>query len=249
MARKKTKEQFVVEMEAIFSNLKLIGPYVNVNVKTRFKCILHDFEFDAYPCNILAGHGCRKCGSEKNAKARRKSHDQFVKEIAIINPDIEIIGQYCNVKTKVQVRCKIDGYTWDADPKKLRRGVKCAVCTNHKVISGINDVATTRPDLLKYFKDKNDATKYTSGSEQEVWLVCPIDGEEKMMQITALSQFGFCCNTCYERQYGRKRVPYRYWNEQTMRQYLNDNYFGYSLLDIATEKMPSGNHLKCCQNL
>ena len=65
-----------------------------------------------------------------------------------------------------------------------------------------------------------------------------------MIQIAHLSRFGFCCNTCYERQYGRKRVSYKYWNEQTMREYLNDNYSGYLLLDIAIEKMPSGNHLK-----
>ena len=244
MAKKKSVEQFITEMESIFSNLRLIGPYTNVNIKTKFKCIIHDFEFDAYPCNILAGHGCRKCGAEKNAKSRRKSHDQFVAEMAIINNDIEVIGQYIDVKTKVLVRCKIDGNVWAADPKKLRRGVKCAVCTNHQVMSGVNDVATTRPDLIKYFKNKDDSTKYTSGSEQELSFICPIDGEEKTMQVAYLSHFGFCCNACYERQYGRKRVSYRYWNKQTMTEYLSNNYLGYLLLDTAIDKTPSGNHLK-----
>jgi hypothetical protein len=54
MAKRKTEEQFVAEIKEIFPNIKLIGPYVNVNVKTKFKCLIHDFEFDAYPCNILA---------------------------------------------------------------------------------------------------------------------------------------------------------------------------------------------------
>ena len=244
MAKKKTKEQFIVEMEAIFSNLRLIGPYTNVNTKTRFKCLIHDFEFDAYPCNILAGHGCKKCGIEKNSKSRRKSHEQFVVEMATINPDIEILGQYIDVKTKVFVRCRIDGYSWLADPKKLRRGVKCAVCMNRQVMPGVNDVATTRPDLVKYFKNKDDATKYTAGSEQELLFVCPVDGEEKMMKIAHLSCFGFSCNSCYERKYGRKRVSYKYWNEHTMKDYLKEKYFDYSLLDVVIEKKPSGNHLR-----
>ena len=244
MAKKKTEEQFVMEMKSIFANLDLVGPYTNVNTKTRFKCLIHDFEFYAYPCNILAGHGCKQCGAEKNAMARRKPHEQFVTEIEIINPDVEIIGKYVDTKTKVLVRCKIDGYIWQADPKKLRRCVKCAVCTNRVVMPGVNDIATTRPDLVKYFKNKDDATKYTSGSEHELTFVCPVDGEEKVMQISHLSSFGFCCNACYERQYGRKRVPYKYWNEQTMRKHLNDNYCGYLLLDVTTEQKRSGNQLK-----
>ena len=252
MARKKTKEQFIVEMESIFPNIVLIGQYVNVNVKTRFKCLIHDFEFDAYPCNILAGHGCVKCGIEKNSKSRRKTNEQFISEVYSINPDIEVLGQYVDSKTKVLVCCKIDGHTWLADPRKLLRGVKCAVCTNHQVMQGVNDVATLRPDLLKYFKNKNDATKYMPGSDQKLLFVCPIDGEEKMIKISHLSRFGFACNACYERKYGRRRVSYKYWNEQTMSEYLFDNYPGYVLLDIQIEKKSYGNQLKAlikCPNV
>ena len=244
MARRKTKEQFVLEVKSIFPNIELVGDYTNVNVKTQFKCLIHDFEFDAYPCNILAGHGCKKCGIEKNSKSRRKSHKQFAQEMMTINPNIELIGEYIDTKTKILVRCRVDGYEWLADPKKLRRGVKCAVCTNHKLMTGVNDVATTRPDLVKYFKNKDDARKYMSGSEKILTFICPEDGEEKTMTIAALTRFGLGCNACHERQYGRRRVPYRYWNEQTIQEYLSENYDGYTLLDTRVEKTSSGTALK-----
>lgn len=250
MTRAKTQEEFENELSIIFPNIQVIGKYINTNTKIHCKCLIHDFEFDAYPVNMLHGHGCRKCGNEKHAKARVKTHDKFVEDVKNINPDIKILGEYINVNTAIKVECLIDGYTWNADPRKLLRGVKCAVCTNHKVMTGVNDVATTRPDLVKYFKNKDEATQYTSGSEKMIDTVCPECGyDESQIRIGNLSRFGFSCNGCYEKKFGRKRVPYGYWNEETIKQYLCENLRGYQLLEIS---LPSQNdvgslkvHLKC----
>ena len=232
MKKRKTQDEFESELSLVLPNIKVLGKYININTKIRFKCLIHDFEFDAFPQNMLRGHGCRKCGNEKQSKLQTKSHDQFVRDVRRINPDIEVIGQYVNMDTKVQVRCLLDDHIWDADPRKLYRGALCAVCSNHKVLNGVNDVGTTRPDLVMYFKYKDEATKYTSGSEKIVDVICPKCGYEDQIRIGNLSRFGFACNGCYERKYGRKRVPYGYWNRDTMQQYLNDNYCGYLLLDV-----------------
>lgn len=251
MAKRKTKEQFIKEMAEIFPNLILIGQYVNVNTKTRFKCLIHDFEFDAYPCNVLAGHGCKKCGVEKSSKSRRKPHNQFVAEMATINPDIDIVGQYIDAKTKVLVRCKIDGYVWLADPRKLRRGARCAVCTNRVIMIGVNDVATTNPESLKYFKNPEDAKKYVAGSEEYIDGICPECGYEKRIRVCNLIRFGFFCNECYKQKYGRYRVPKGYWTTETMQEYLDENYHGYRILDCRRVKSNSGSDLQAliqCKN-
>lgn len=148
MSKRKTQEEFEKEVSLASPNTKVIGKYININTKIQFKCLIHDFEFDAFPQNVLRGHGCRKCGNEKQSKKQTKSHDKFIKDIMKINPNIEVIGQYVNMDTKVQVQCLIDGYIWNADPRKLYRGIQCAVCSNRKVIEGINDINTTRPDLV-----------------------------------------------------------------------------------------------------
>ena len=251
MNKRKTQEEFEKEVSLASPNIKVIGKYININTKIQFKCLIHDFEFDAFPQNVLRGHGCRKCGNEKQSKKQTKSHDKFIKDIIKINPNIEVIGQYVNMDTKVQVQCLIDGYIWNADPRKLYRGVQCAVCSNRKVIEGINDINTTRPDLVQYFKNKNEATHYTSGSEKIIDVICPECGYEDTIKIENLSRFGFSCNGCYEKKYGRKRVPYGYWNKNTMQQYLNENRSGYKLLDIKTQSDDGSSILKVfvkCQN-
>ena len=245
MAKKKSKEQFIQELYLIMPEVELVGEYTNVNEKTSFKCLLHDCEFEAYPINMLHGHtGCKQCGTEKYIKARSKSQEQFVKDVEKVNPNIEVIGQYVNAKTKVLVRCKIDGYTWNADPRKIMRGSQCSVCLNRIVITGINDVATTRPDLIQYFKHKEEAYVYASGSEKYIDVVCPKCGYEDNIRVANLSRFGFACNGCYENKYGHKRVPYGYWNEDTMQEYLDENYHGYKLLDVQKPNEDDCKYLK-----
>lgn len=246
MKRRKTQEEFEKELSLVLPDIKVIGKYINMNTKISFKCLIHDFEFDAFPQNMLRGHGCRKCGNEKQSKKQTKPHDKFVQDLKNINPTIDVVGEYINMDTKILVRCSIDGYIWSADPRKLMRGNDCPVCSNRVVLYGINDVSTTRPDLVKYFKHKDEARKYTSGSTKYIDVICPECGYEDRVRVSNLSRFGFSCNGCYEKQYGRKRVPYGYWNKDTMQEYLKEHYDGYELLDV---KMPSNDNCKYLQAL
>lgn len=232
MGKKKTQEEFENELKLVIPSIQVIGNYINSNTKIKCKCLIHNHMFDAYPSSLLKGHGCKKCGYERLSKMRTKTHEQFVEDLKSVNADIEVIGKYTNMDTKVRVKCLIDGYEWNADPRKLLRGSRCAVCTNHKVMAGVNDVATTRYDLIKYFKYPSEATKFTSGSEKYVDIICPNCGYEDTIRIGNLSRFGYSCPQCYENKYGRKRVPKGYWNNNTMEEYLSKNYPGYRLLDI-----------------
>lgn len=245
MSKKKTQEAFEKELKLILPNVQVISTYINTNTKIRCKCLIHNIEFDALPVNMLHGHnGCRKCSGEKQSKTQTKSHAQFVIDLNKINQNIDVIGIYVNIDTKVKVQCLIDGYTWDADPRKLLRGSQCPVCSNRKVVLGVNDIATTRPDLIKYFKNKEEAYRYVSGSDKIIDIICPKCGYEDQVRIGNLSRFGFACNGCHEIKYGRKRVPHKYWNKDTMTDYLSLNYPGYKLLDIKMASESSDGYLK-----
>lgn len=251
MKKRKTQEEFEKELSLVLPDIQVIGKYININTKIRFKCLIHDFEFDAFPQNMLRGHGCRKCGNKKQSEKQTKPHDKFVEDLKNINSDIKVIGKYTNMDTKILVECAIDGYRWNADPRKLMKGCKCSVCSNRTVMVGVNDIATIRPDLMRYLKYKEDAYKYTPGSEKYIDIICPECGYEDNIRISNLSRFGFSCNGCYEKKYGHKRVPYGYWNKDTMQQYLEENYDGYKLLDIQTPNNDSCRYLKAfikCSN-
>ena len=240
MKKRKTQEEFEKELKEIHPNIKVLGKYTNTNTKIHCLCMIHNYEFDSIPNNMLRGHGCKLCGIEKNSSSRTKPHDQFVSEVKKINPQIEIIGTYMNMNTYIKCRCLIDGYEWNSDPHKLLKKMSCPVCRNKAVMQGVNDVATTRPDLVKYFKNKEDAYKYTQGSEAIIDAVCPTCGTYKRIRVGNLSRHGLACNVCYERKYGKKRVGYNYWNINTMQEYLNENVPGYIVLDSKSEKNKNG---------
>ena len=81
-------------------------------------------------------------------------------------------------------------------PQHFVEGDRCPICSNHKIIAGINDIATTHPEYVKYFKNPNDATLYSVHSGKKVWFRCPLCGNEKYTDIcTALSN-GYSCLSC-----------------------------------------------------
>lgn len=64
------------------------------------------------------------------------------------------------------------------------------------MITGINDLATSRPDLVKYFCNKEDAYTHTIHSSKKVRCRCVLCGTEKEMTIHNLQKYGIMCTRC-----------------------------------------------------
>ena len=93
---------------------------------------------------------------------------------------------YCNI-------CGFIGWTLLSN---LNKGVRCSCCSNHTVVKGVNDIATSRPDLLKYFSNIMDAYTHTVMSGEKIKCKCPVCKSEKYIIISNLSQCGFSCSKC-----------------------------------------------------
>lgn len=61
--------------------------------------------------------------------AKRKTHDEFLEEMGVINPSIKIHSEYVNAKTKMECECLVCGNMWNTDPDHLLRGRGCPVCS------------------------------------------------------------------------------------------------------------------------
>lgn len=92
-----------------------------------------------------------------------------------------------------KVKCLICGNESIINENSVKNG-RCAVCKNIKIIKGINDVATTHPHLLKYFKNKEDAYKVSYGSTKKIRTKCEICGHERDMVTSVLNRFS--CSHC-----------------------------------------------------
>lgn len=90
-------------------------------------------------------------------------------------------------------KCK---YSQFIEESNLIKGIGCACCAGKVVVKGVNDIATTKPDLIKYFDNTEDGYKYTYSSSRKIMCKCDYCGCKKEMSPNKLSQYGFSCPKC-----------------------------------------------------
>lgn len=61
--------------------------------------------------------------------SKKKTHDEFVKELYSNNNSISVIGKYENTNKKIEVVCNICKHKWTPIPSNLLRGHGCPMCS------------------------------------------------------------------------------------------------------------------------
>ena len=128
MAKKKTHKKFEEQLEKINKNITILTNYDGTHSYIGCQCLIDGHIWKTTPANLLQKHGCPKCSARKLSEEKIKPHEQFVKEIEIISPQIEVIGKYKGAKENVECRCKICNYSWFANPSNLLEGKGCFQC-------------------------------------------------------------------------------------------------------------------------
>lgn len=104
-----------------------------------------------------------------------------------------------NARRKVWWICRKCNYEWEAALYSRSRGTKCPACANKKVIKGLNDLATTNPELLKEWDFKKNVilpSEVVIGSRKKIWWLC--DKKHSYMKSLVERKNGggcpYCCN-------------------------------------------------------
>lgn len=121
--KRKTQEQYVNEVGEINKNIIVLGDYIDANTPILHKCKIDMYEWYTTPANILFGKGCPKCG-----RTMKRTQEEYVEELFLVNPNIEVLEEYINANTPILHRCKIDGYEWSTIPYILLNGCGCPQC-------------------------------------------------------------------------------------------------------------------------
>lgn len=64
--------------------------------------------------------------------AKRKTKEEYIEQLKVKNPDVELVGDYINDCTKVPHRCNIHNIIWDISPNKALLGRGCEQCGKEK---------------------------------------------------------------------------------------------------------------------
>ena len=121
-----THEEFENRVHEISPNIEFKEKYLGANRKILCKCTTCGYEWYGRTSHLLRGVGCPKC------KGLTKTHQEFIEEMSLKNPNIEILSTYTGNKHKVLCRCKIDNNQWYASPNALLRGTGCPRCSSSK---------------------------------------------------------------------------------------------------------------------
>lgn len=138
--------------------------FAGSNKKVLWRCSL-GHEWDSIIANRAKGSGCPVCAGQKvlagfNDLATK--YPELAKQADGWDPTTVRPGSH----QILAWRCPV-GHSWDAQVKSRALNENgCPYCSGFKAQSGVNDLATTHPDLAKQ-ADGWDPTTISSGSSKK----------------------------------------------------------------------------------
>lgn len=159
---KRLKEEEIIkivnEKNMIFDHMK----YENGKGYIGFICEKHKDKGVQFSIIGSFKRSKQPCGYCSN---RIITTESFKDEIAKINPNIEILGEYVKALQPIKCHCLIDNYIWDAIPNNLKKGEGCPICgrkTNSKKRTKtkndfIDEISNRFKDEIVLISDYNGA--------------------------------------------------------------------------------------------
>lgn len=171
-------ETFKDRIKELNPNLEILSEYTRSQDPVRYKCLVCGCEREALAMHLLKGHGCSRC-----AKNMKRTTESFIEEMAEINPNITILGEYINARTHISCKCKVCGNEWNAVPYSLTIGRGCPECgykkiseskykTNEWFVSKLNDINPLIEPLEEY-KSNDSKIKFRCKECQAEWYNTP----------------------------------------------------------------------------
>ena len=149
--------------------------------------------------------GCSNCKKRVilDEKSLARLYPELIKEWhPTKNEHLTPYEVTCGSNKKVWWICNKCGYEWSA--KISSRSIKkssCPCCSNHVVVKGINDLASTHPNIAKeWHPTKNgNLTPYdvTYGQRKQVWWMCQQGHEYQSSINNRTNKENTQCPICY----------------------------------------------------
>lgn len=87
-------------------NIVLSGEYHGVHKNMECKCTICGTVFLAHPSNLYTGNtGCPTCRAKEKIQKLRHNHEDVIKLIADVRPDVTVLGQYTRMHDKLHCYC------------------------------------------------------------------------------------------------------------------------------------------------
>ena len=133
--------------------------------------------------------------------SKKLTQEEFEKKFYMKYPiEFQIIGNYNNALTPVDVKCNQCGYIISHTPNHFDKGTtKCPVCNINgdttRTIIGVNDMWTTNPKVAQLLFNPEDGYEYRFNTQTDLDFVCPCCGKHRMAHPNYFKN-GYICTYC-----------------------------------------------------
>lgn len=137
---RKTHGDYVEELRGkVGETIVPLEPYQNFSTKIIHKCDSCQNVWLATPATLLRYGKCINCHIDASCGKQLKSHEEYEEEVAMMNPDIKVVGRYSGARTKCEHKCLICGNFWAAAPTNILKGKGCPNCPESRGAVKIRD--------------------------------------------------------------------------------------------------------------
>lgn len=182
--KNRSHEDFIKIMCEINPNIMILSSYINATNNIKCKCIIDGYEWISNANSLMGGAGCKHCGLKSLSEIKTKSHDEFIQEITLNKPNIEILSDYTGCKDLITCKCKIDGTIWETTPTSLLNiSVGCPTCISKSTSERcrksneqfLNELKLINPDIipLETYTTENTKIKCLCKKHNHIWYVSP----------------------------------------------------------------------------
>ena len=124
--KNKTTEDFAAFVK---DSVEMLSEYRGLYYKIKCRCRECGYLWETDASNLKSGRGCPECGRRIIGDQKRKSEDQFIIDLAMVNPAIKLVGEYKTCKTFTQFRCETHNCVWESIPSNiLNQSATCPEC-------------------------------------------------------------------------------------------------------------------------
>ena len=117
----KSQAEFEEEIKEKLPDIEIIGNYSGTHEKIEVLCKKCGYKWSTYPSTLLRGRGCTKCYDYKKTN-KKKTHEEFINEMAVIQPNLIFLEEYQCRTQKIRAKCKICNEEFTTRPADLLHG-------------------------------------------------------------------------------------------------------------------------------
>lgn len=194
-----SQDEFNTQLKLKNPNLVLVGLYSYKGNKTRFRCLLHNYDFDTTPERVLLGMGCKYCKSDKISSSKMLTHDMFLKKCLERFEDMDdyiFTSEYSGVINKIEFVHKICGKKHSSLPCNFLKGHRCKYClTNSKKLNKIKSQEKYRVIVSETTNEEYSLINFNGNAEKST-LIHYLCGNTFDMLIGNFVYAGQRCPIC-----------------------------------------------------